>query len=142
MWIHGTSIQVEYTDRIGSIIRRGFHTHIECKPGLANWFHFAIPTPVIVSDGRLKIDSVMLMFKTGSADVAVKSVHVYDGPNKIASYDYDWAHALKGDHPFERFDVPGQPEVLWGIGISVQVGAGVENMAHWIEFSSAGGDFA
>ena len=64
MWTHGTAIQVEFTDQITGIVRRGFHARIDARPG-TNWFHFAVPTPVIVSDRRLRIDSVMLKFRTG-----------------------------------------------------------------------------
>lgn len=140
MWIHGTSVQVEWEDRIASIQRSGFHTHIECKPGTYNWFHFAIPTPVIVSDKRLRLDSVMLIFQTAGADVTVQQVHVHDG-RKVPLIAIHDGLSLSGDHPFERFSVPGQPEVLWGIDVAVLVGAGVESMGHWVEFSAAGGDF-
>ncbi len=138
MWIHGTSVQVEYLDRIFSIVRRGFHTRIECKPGTTNWFHFAIPTPVIVSDKRLKLDSVMLTFKTGDQG-AVKSIHVRDGRKEPPIAIHEGLN-LNGDHPFDRFGVPGRPEVLSGIDISILVGAGVDP-ERWVEFSAAGGDF-
>src|SRR5262249_19095091 len=55
-WIHGTSVQVEYTDRVNAILRRGFHTYINGRGGSTNWFHYAIPTPVIVSGRRLRIE--------------------------------------------------------------------------------------
>ncbi len=139
MWIHGTSIQVEWEDRVSSIIRRGFHTHIECKPNTSNWFHFAIPTPVIVSDKRLRLDSVMLIFNTGF-DVAIQQVHVRDGRKEPPLAIYQGL-SLKGDHPFERFSLPGQPEVSWGIDVAALVSVGVESGGHWIEFSGAGADF-
>jgi hypothetical protein len=41
----------------------------------------------------------------------------------------------------ERFDAPRDPEVLWGLGISVGVVFGVEPMDNYIDLHSAGCDF-
>ena len=106
--------------------------------GSQNWFHFAVPTPVIVSGRRLKVGSVMLRFRTGSNDAFVRDVHVYDGERKIAQHNDINLH---GDNLFKRFDVPGNPPVQWGLGISIGVGFGVEPSSHRMEFISAGCDF-
>lgn len=136
MWVHGHSMQIEYLDRIDSVQRAGGYIRVEGKSNSSNWFHLAIPTAVIVDGNRLRIGSVMLRFRTSGATVT--KVHVYDGGNKIASQDglslnpSDWA--------FERFDVPSEPEILWGLGISFkgEFGSGSRRR---IEVSSAGGDF-
>jgi len=138
MWIHGHSMQIEYPDRLASQWRAGFSFTVEGKPNSTNWFHFAIPTPVIVNDVRLRADSVMLRFKTSSVDAWVRDVHVYDGENLIAVHD---KVNLSKDHLFERFMIPDRPEVLWGIGISIGVSCGVEMMDHHMEFIAAGCDF-
>jgi len=138
MWIHGHSMQIEYPDRLASQWRAGFSITVEGKPGSTNWFHFAIPTPVIVDDVRLRADSVMLRFKTGSVDAWVRDVHVYDGEKLIAAHD---KVNLSKDHLFERFLIPDRPEALWGIGISIGVACGVEMMDHHLEFIAAGCDF-
>ena len=138
MWIHGHSMQIEYPDRLASQWRAGFSITVEGKPGSTNWFHFAIPTPVIVDDVRLRADSVMLRFKTGSVDAWVRDVHVYDGEKLIAAHD---KVNLSKDHLFERFLIPDRPEALWGIGISIGVACGVEMMDHHMEFIAAGCDF-
>ncbi len=78
-WIHGHSMEIEYPDRIIWQVRKGYAYQLEGKPGTANWFHFAIPTPVIVNDVRLRIDSIILRFLTGSVDAFVRDVHIYDG---------------------------------------------------------------
>jgi hypothetical protein len=139
MWIHGTSIQPEWLDRVESITRQGLHTHIICKPDTYNWFHFAIPTPVILSDKRLKLDSIIVTFKTGT-QAPVTSVHVRDGGRDppIAVHE---DISMAGDHPFERYGVPGQPEVFFGIGIGLRVDSQSDPTQNWIEFSSAGADF-
>jgi len=137
-WIHGHSMQIEYPDRIAYQRRTGMSFDIEGKPGTDNWFHFAIPTPVIINDVRLQADSVMLCFMTGSADAFIQHVHVYDGRYRIAEFN---DVNLVGEQPFVRLVVPDAPQIWGGLGISVGVGFGVESMDHTMEFYSAGCDF-
>ncbi|MEN6425812.1 MAG: DUF6623 family protein [Phycisphaerales bacterium] len=137
-WIHGNSMEIEYPDRIASQRHIGYYFEIEGKPGLTNWFHFAIPTPVLVNDARLRIKKVMLRFTTASVDAFVRDVHVYDGEKRIAVFDEVY---LSGDNWFAEFVLPDRPEVRWGLGISLGVGFGVEMMDHHMHFISAGCDF-
>jgi len=137
-WIHGHSMQIEYPDQIANVWRAGFYIRIEGKPGTTNWFHFAIPTPVIINDARQRIDAAILRFTTGSVDAFVRDVHVYDGEKLIAAHD---GVNLSETNAFAKFVVPDRPQVLWGIGISIGVGFGVEMMSHRMEFIAAGCDF-
>jgi hypothetical protein len=137
-WIHGHSMQIEYPDRIAYQRRTGMSFDIEGKPGTDNWFHFAIPTPVIINDVRLQVDSVLLCFWTGSIDAFVQHVHVYDGRYRIAEFN---DINLSTDQPSVRLTLPGAPLMLQGLGISLGVGFGVEMMNHNMEFYSAGCDF-
>jgi hypothetical protein len=137
-WIHGHSMQIEYPDRIASQRRAGYCFHVEGKPGTSNWFHFAIPTPVIINDVRLRPSVVMLRFSTGSVDAFVQNVHIYDGEAKIVEYN-DLALSL--DNFMARFLVPTKPLIQWGLGISIGVGFGVESMDHRMQFIAAGCDF-
>jgi hypothetical protein len=137
-WIHGHSMQIEYPDRIAYQRRTGMSFDIEGKPGTDNWFHFAIPTPVIINDVRLQADSIMLRFRTASVDAFVRHVHVYDGEFRIAQHD---DINLSGENLSLRLVVPDRPEMLWGLGISLGVGFGVEMMDHRMEFIAAGCDF-
>ena len=139
MWTHGHSLQVEYPQR-GTVERKGFSAKYirEVVEGAGfNWLHFAIPTPVIVSDKRLKVGSVMIRFKSSHGQAYVNAIHVYDGEKKIAEknklklYPKQW-HV-------ERFDLPTTPQVKWGVGISVLVSFGGDDRV--IEFSAAGCDF-
>ncbi len=138
-WIHGHSMQIEYPDRIASQWRPGFGIILEGKPGTENWFHFAIPTPVIIDDVRLRADSVMLRFTTASVDAFVRHVHIYDGETVLAAHNDIY---LSGANPFVRLVVPGRPLMAWGLGISLGVGFGVEAMDHHMQFIAAGCDFA
>jgi len=140
MWAHGHSMVIEYPDRIKSEWKAGFFYRVVGKPGTTNWFHFAIPTPVIVSDNRLAIDSVMIRFRSNSTNADITNVHVYDGEKKIASHD--GLDLSPSDWNWPRFDVPGHPEILWGVGISIGVRFnGTTDSQNTMEFSSVGADF-
>lgn len=138
MWIHGHSMQIEFPDRVANVRRAGLYIQIDGKSGTTNWFHFAIPTPVIVDDNGLRVGSVLLTFRTMSADAGVKHVHVYDGEKRIAEHNNVNLH---GNIGMKRFDVPTHPDVSMGIGISIGVEFGIESMSHQMVFIAAGCDF-
>jgi hypothetical protein len=137
-WIHGHSMQIEYPDRVPYQRRTGMSFDLEGQPGTDNWFHFAIPTPVIVNDVRLRASSILLSFRTLSDDAWVQHVHVYDGPRRIAQFD---DVNLRLEQPLWRRDLPDRPAMGLGLGISLGVAFGVEPMDHHMEFIAAGCDF-
>jgi peptidoglycan hydrolase-like protein with peptidoglycan-binding domain len=139
MWVHGTSMEVEFPDQIAEMRRFGFFTRIVGKANTTNWFHFAIPTPVIVNDDRKEVGPIILRFRTGSANAVVRDVHVYDGEARIAAHD---GVNLSGDQFFARFGVAHSPPVLWGLGISIGVAFGGGTAAQRrMDFIAAGCDF-
>ena len=103
MWTHGTSVQVE-NPGVVKVTRYGFYTRVDGNSGAATWFHFAIPTTVILSDVRKQVDSVMLQFE--SLGATVTNVHIYDGPAKIAVYD---SMNLEGHQNFPSSTCQGIP---------------------------------
>jgi hypothetical protein len=137
-WIHGHSMQVEYPERLALHEHNGWGTDIEGKPGTENWFHFAIPTPVIINDVRLQADSILLSFRTGSIDAFVRDVHVYNGDETITEFNNV---NLSQEQTLVRLVLPGTPTMGLGLGISLGVGFGVEPMDHTMTFFSAGCDF-
>jgi hypothetical protein len=132
---------IEVPNNIASIWRAGFFIRVIGKPNTTNWFHFHIPTPVIVKDKRLMIDSAMLRYRTGSANAAVTNVHIFDGEGRIAAQD-GLNLSPQGNFTFQRFDAPGKPDTLWGTGVTVGVrfGGGTDAQ-RTMEFASAGIDF-
>lgn len=149
MWLHGTAVQVEYPDQLNQVLRRAFHTRIEGKAGTSNWLHFPISTPVVgtyrnvdVLTGwetnwrRYKLDKVFVSFRSGSLDARVMSVHVYDGPTRIAAFDN---LNLYGEQSMHEFVIPGSPEVTQGICVSLGVHFG--STLRWMELQSVGADF-
>lgn len=138
MWAHGYSMQIEYPDNIARAWKAGFYYEVEGKANTNNWFHFAVPTTVIVDDRRLRVGSVMVLFETLSPDAIVRDVHIYDGPDRIATYN---GVNITGNAGFRRFDVPSHPAVKWGIGISLGVTFGGGTGSRVMRFKSAGCDF-
>ena len=139
MWIHGTSIQIEYPDRVESVRRAGFYAMTVGKANTSNWFHFAIPTPVIVDSSRKRVGPVILRFRTLSTRAIVRDVHIYDGWSKIASHNNV---NLTGNHWFETFATASVPPVRWGLGVSIGVefkdGSASQRRMDWV---AAGCDF-
>jgi hypothetical protein len=125
-----------YTDVNGH--REGFGVHFYLQANRANWFHAALPTPVIEEDQRARLGRVMILFGFPQG-ASLQSVHVWDGPNRILQRDglnISGNHfaGLDGDN---TFDV-NRDNILWGVGISMLVST-VVNAS--IYFASAGGDF-
>ena len=138
-WQHGTAVTVELPNNMESVRRFGFFTRLVGKPNTVNWFHFALPTPVIVNNDRKVIGPCMLRFQTGGVNAVVRDVHIYDGEVRVAAHD---GINLSGAQPFTRFGVAHAPEVLWGVGISIGVKYGGGTAAQrTIDLISAGCDF-
>ena len=138
-WVHGTSIQIEVPENIEFVRRFGFFTRIIGKPNTTNWFHFAIPTPVIVNDVRKTFGPCMLRFSTAGAGALVRDVHLYDGEVRVVAHD---GVNLSGSQPFTRFGIAHAPKVLWGVGISIGVTfGGGASATRIMDFISAGCDF-
>jgi hypothetical protein len=134
MWTHGYNVQPQ--DQALSVDRIDGAGQIR-QAGAQGWLHLAVPTPVIVTDIRLRVDSAMIQFSTGSQGF-VRSVHVWDGATRIANYDN---LNLSGADRLDRFPVDGRPEVRFGIGISVFVTLGTDLANAWININSGGSDF-
>lgn len=139
MWTHGTDLHVEVDANVESLRRFGFFTRVVGKPNTTNWYHFAIPTAVIVTGNRLAFARAMLRFVTGGTNAVVRDVHIYDGSSRIVAHQ---AVNLSGSQPFAVFGVPHKPDVFWGAGISIGVttGAGTATDRR-MDFISAGIDF-
>lgn len=120
-WVHGLDVHVEVDANVESIRRYGFYTRIVGKPNTTNWYHFAVPTPVITKGNRLAFERAMLRMVTGGRSALVRDVHIYDGEARIAAHQ---AVNLSGSLPFAVFGVPHKPDVFWGAGISIGVTTG------------------
>lgn len=139
MWAHGTDLHVEVDANVESIRRYGFYTRVIGRPNTTNWYHFAIPTPVITAGNRLSICRAMLRFVTGGPNAVVRDVHVYDGSARIIAHQ---SVNLSGSQLFSVFGVPHKPDASWGTGISIGVSTGSGTATERrMDFISAGIDF-
>jgi hypothetical protein len=136
MWCHGHNLTIEDMGPL-QVVRMGNGTHLTSPGAFSTWVHLAIPTAVLVNDVRLRVGSIILQFKTG-AGARVTAVHVWDGENRIAWWD---KLNLSGVHLLERFDVQGDPEVKYGLGISMGVQFMPDQMPRTMHIISVGCDF-
>jgi hypothetical protein len=86
MWTHGAAVEVQTPPNLASLLRVGFWSEAKGLAGSGNWFHFAIPTPVITRDRRAQLLRVGLRYDAFSGAV-VQSVHVWDGDTNRVRYD-------------------------------------------------------
>jgi hypothetical protein len=151
----GTTGGVPWTDIVGlpqgpRMIFRGcnrsrgaFGARVVPQP--STFFHFPLPTPVIVRGQRARLLAVFVLW-TADRGIALQEVHVFDGSQPI-SVDFSTpvgegrngsgrlADLIPG---MTRFAVPSQPEVFFGLGISLGFGFAVDGN---VVFTAAGADF-
>ena len=140
MWAHGHGMAVEVPGNLKSEWRAGFFIRVVGKPNTTNWFHFAIPTAVIVNDNRLRIDSALLRYRCGSALADITNLHVFDGENRVFAADN--LNLSPTALTVTRWTLPNKPDVFWGVGVTVGVRFGGANDAqNTMEFAAAGVDF-
>ncbi len=139
MWTHGASIQLETRALEASTARRGGFTTVvnTVNDTQIQWFHYAIPTPVVVAGRRATIDAVLVLGSTGHHAI-VKSIHVWDGPNRRATFEN--LNLVGNHHP--RKVIPNRPPIFFGIGLSVGVSfQSTDPKEAWVNFAGAGADF-
>jgi hypothetical protein len=135
-WTHGLGVELESSS--WSALRQGFYTTVRpSNEGASGWVHFVIPTPVIVDGTRLKAESALIRFSTGST-AKITNFHVYDGETKIAEYD---GLDLTGSLQLVREAIPNNPQVLWGTAISIGVQFAGTGVNDYVQFIGAGIDF-
>jgi hypothetical protein len=142
MWVHGHAVRIEHPDRFDTIWRAGFFVRLTGRPGVSTWIHYALPTPVIVRDQRLRVGRCMLRCRVPGGGAAIGAAHIYDGETRIAAHD--GLRASPDSWAFLAWDVVSRPLVRWGVGLSVNLrfAAGVAaEGSHHVEISSAGCDF-
>lgn len=116
-WVHGSSMQVEYPNRVTSVRHTGPFVRIEGAEGQNTWVHFPVPTPTVLDGTKTRAGTALVSFRTRS-HASVHEVIVYDGEKRIAEHT---GLDLRDDNLDSRFDVPNNPEVGQGINITVGV---------------------
>ena len=116
-WVHGSSMQLEYPNRLTSVRHTGPFVRIEGAAGQNTWVHLPVPTPTVAEGTPMRVGAGLVSFRTRDR-ATVHEVIVYDGEKRIAEHT---GLALQGDHLDARFEVPGNPEVGRGINITLGV---------------------
>jgi len=141
MWIHGHSVRAQREGYALSKTYLGWGAVYRMVGD--EWFHIAIPTPVIVGGVDTTLQKVFVLFKT-SGTAKITAVHVWDGPTKIQAFDGldrsgDHSSQLDKDNSWTVNPV----HIKWGLGICVHVDFGPPSQigVPEITFASAGADF-
>ena len=94
MWTHGVDVQIEYPDRIISIgsdersdaRRSGWGTLVFQMGDTTNWFHFGIPTPAILENQKVFLDSIRLRAEINK-NAQIDVVHIRHDNLKISTHE-------------------------------------------------------
>jgi hypothetical protein len=135
-WLHGTSVRVEYPDRVEHIRRAGYYTEVRQNPGTTNWFNFAIPTPTIHAGKRMKYSRAHLVAEVHE-NAKIDKVHIWDGDRCVTKFDN---LGLLHQHVDRAFDIPSR-RVRYGLLVSVYVEFLKGKSVGEVHFMGAGASF-
>jgi uncharacterized protein DUF6623 len=154
MWVHGHNVLPEYVDRLDNIpgagvngLRKGWGVTFRGQGHSFNWFHFSMPTPVILDDTRPPLKKIFVFYKTNHSKVT--AIHLWDGIRKIHEIGN---LNLQGDHTIgtdasNNWIINPPLTIVYGLGISigVQFSGFIDTpepgIFFEIMFSSAGADY-
>lgn len=138
-WVHGTVAEAEWPDRLANCpepdvgmepFRRGSGAEFFQTSGM-NWFHFPIPTTVILNDTRMKLGKVFALYRT-TGGARITAVHIWDGNQRIKTFD---GLSLSGD-----FTNPPNchiPQCSWIVSPAIDVKYGLVVCVQ-VQFTTAG----
>jgi len=135
--VHGHHGNIEYQDRVISSRQfLGWGLDFTQASGNYNWIHYSIPTPLFTNTRYLAIQ-----FLTGSVDVEITKFHVYDGAHKIFSLEgLDLAGNTHQENWF-IIDMGSDKLITRALGLSIEIGAGVEMMSHQVAIYAVGAEW-
>lgn len=151
--VHGNVVQPEFPERLrprpsnGSFGDRAGFGAFFYGFNTSNWFHFPMPTSMLLSDAQPRLARVFVFYATNDLAV-ITNLHIYDGKIRIKAFD---VMAFSGDHSAAVDDqnswlIRPPLGVRFGLGLSLQVqflGLDPANAGNGeIQFASAGAEFA
>lgn len=141
MWVHGTSVQAEREGYFISKVRPAWGAVFRTQGG--EWFHFAVPTPVIFNGQDSTLQKVFVFYKTGLG-AKITQLHIFDGSTKIQEFinlqfSGDHSKAIDGQNTW----ITNPVHIKFGLGLSILVEFGDATVSGVpeITFVSAGADF-
>ena len=117
MWVHGSGVQVQDPSPLIGIRRTGSCCLIKMPSFHNAWFHFAVPTPSVISNAHVRIIQVWLEFDSTQGHY-ISSVRAFHGHYPVAIHK---DLRLEGGRAREMFDVQEKVKVETGICVSVRV---------------------
>jgi hypothetical protein len=141
-WVHGTSVQPERQGYFMNVWRPGFGALFVSHnaPGEGEWFHVALPTPVLIGGVRSHVRKVLLRYAS-VLGAKITAVHLYDAETKIVGFD----NLLLSSPSDALVDWQVQPphEMKYGLGVSIHVDFGPPTAqgVPGLWFRAAGADF-
>ncbi len=127
--VHGHSGHVEYQDRVTSDRQfLGWGLQFDQSSGLRNWIHYSLPVPI-----PSKVRLVGVLLQTGSIDVGISTIDIFNGSTRIYR---DSGLDLSGDKQWYVVDMGSERTIDESLGVSIEVGAGVESMSHQVRIYS------
>ncbi|MDZ7761753.1 MAG: DUF6623 family protein [Desulfovermiculus sp.] len=127
--VHGHSGHIEYQDRLTSDRQfLGWGLQFDQSMGVRNWIHYSLPVPI-----SCKVRLVGVLFQTGSNDVGISTIDVFNGSTRIYR---DSELDLSGDKQWYVVDMGSKRTINEALGVSIEVGAGVESMSHQVRIYS------
>jgi hypothetical protein len=133
-YTHGHGGRLQNENSVTSYpIYWGWGLDFDQSSGTSNWVHFAVPS---LGGGTRGVRYIRLKFRTGSVDAWVSDVHVWDGNVRFATLTGSWTGSRD-----VLLDLGQVWRINRGLGISIQVNAGVEGMSHNFQFRSVGANF-
>lgn len=121
--------------------RQAFGVTFTLAANTDDFFHLALPTPVLVENVRATLDKVMILFNAQNTSFLFE-VLVFDGPRNILTvreFQTRGDHAGGIDNKNSFSLVRPYPSISFGVGITLHVSSGASESKFFI--SSYGGDF-
>jgi len=136
-WSHGHTARVQFPENTTELRPYSVGLGFEQNSGMLNWVQIGIPTMTDVDGSPMSARLIKIRFYTG-AEVRVTQIDVYNGETYV--------RALAGPAPVAgwqtlELDLGSPVNFDRGMGLSIRVGAGVEQGNRWFILSGAGATF-
>jgi len=142
-WTHGVNVHIEYPDRIvgmtgdrrGEPRRSGWGTLVHQKENTTNWFHFAIPTPVIINNQEVTLSFIRFRAEINES-ARIDMIHFRHDNRIIFSQEVN----ITNRSVDETFQSPGTM-IRKGLALCIQISFLPGDDRGMVIFKGAGGSF-
>jgi hypothetical protein len=144
LWTHGVNVKIEYPDRIVGMAgderaeprRSGWGTLVHQKKNTTNWFHFAIPTPVIIDNQEAELRFIRLRAEINE-NARIDMIHFRHDNRIIYSQEVN----ITNSSVDETFQSP-RTVIRRGVALCIHVSFLSGDTRGMVIFKGAGGAFS